>query len=79
MHFETITHVAQEHAVQLRQRSDRNRLIQQANAGRANWPALHCRALTWLGRQMTVWGCRLQARYGSRIEGPSLSAPHCAR
>jgi hypothetical protein len=69
----------QEHYQELLLEAERHRLIRQALAGREKWDSsIHCRALTWLGGQLVAWGCSLQARYGDRIETPTVPAVnHC--
>ena len=39
----------------------------------------YCRALTWLGCRLVVWGWRLQERYGAMTAAPALQAGHRTR
>jgi hypothetical protein len=58
---------------------ERERLVRQARAGRAQSASLHCRALTWLGRQLVAWGWRLQERYGAAMTHSMLRPAREAR
>jgi hypothetical protein len=52
-------------------RSEMSRLVKQLKVARPR-DGFHCRALTWLGHQMILWGWSLQERYGSRTPASAL-------
>jgi hypothetical protein len=57
--------VQQERYKDILREAEKERLAQQALARVAMGRHFHCRALTWLGRQLVAWGYRLQERYGT--------------
>jgi len=71
--------VYREHYKDLLREAERNRLVRQALAGRESRDRFHCRALTWLGRRLVAWGCRLQERYSAAATAPALRAANHSR
>ena len=55
----------QERYADLLREAERERLVRQVLAGREGRDRFYCRGLTWLGRNLVTWGCRLQARYSA--------------
>ena len=51
--------------------AERDRLVQQALAGRPRKGPLYSRLLAWLGQWLINWGQRLYERYGEAPEAPT--------
>jgi len=64
--------VHREHYQDLLHEAEGSRLVRHARAGQERRNHLYCRALTWLGRRLVVWGWRLQERYGAMTAAPAL-------
>lgn len=64
---------------ELLRQAENERLIRQVMAGHGKSDSFHCRALTWLGRQLVAWGWRLQERYGAAVAPPMLRPAKSAR
>ena len=66
--------VYREHYKDLLREAEKARLVRQAQAGQERRKPLYCRALTWIGGRLIVWGWRLQARYGAMSAALALRA-----
>ena len=71
--------VRREHYQDLLRETEEARLVRQARAGQERRNHLYCRALTWLGGRLVVWGWRLQERYGAMTAAPALRVANRTR
>jgi hypothetical protein len=71
--------VHQEHYKDLLREAERAWLVRQARAGQERRNHLYCRALTWLGGRLVVWGWRLQERCGAMTAAPALRVANRTR
>ncbi len=79
--------VRREHYKDLLRQAKRARLVRQRypepvegmQAGQERRNHFSCRALTWLGRRLVVWGWRLQKRYGAATTAPAFRAANRTR
>ena len=72
--------VHQERNKDLLREAEHYRFMRQVLAGHKRRERFHCKALSWLGRRLVVWGVHLQARYGSVAAAPDFewrSASQC--
>jgi len=71
--------VRREHYKDLLREAEKARLVRQLQAGQERRNHFYCRALTWLGCRLAVWGWRLQERYGAATAAPVLRAANRTR
>ena len=64
--------VRQEHYKDLLREAEMARFVRRRRAGQGRRNYFYCRALTWLGSRLVVWGWRLQERYGAMAASPAL-------
>ena len=71
--------VYREHYKDLLREAEKARLVRQAQAGQERRNHLGCRALTWIGGRLIVWGWRLQERYGAMSAASALRVANRTR
>jgi len=64
------------HYQDLKQEAERSRLAHQALEGRRKNRQLYCRALSWLGSHLYIWGNHLLEHYGTAPKTTVLVRKH---